>query len=207
MRLASNSIPDIQYPERIYQNRSLPFEVGDFLILRRFITYFNEQFLRFLFLVPCLPLPCQRPSMNQGRTKDEPKNSQLQKVLFIKNPISFTSLIGCSIPPSDDRETTEGTPKEGHMTKKALFLRLSPKKVDLIPEKVVFIPKKVDCFPETVDLHFSPLRPNSTPYTRKIAQKYDFSHFSSIKCVFHALLAIIAHSTVKFNRQRAVLPH
>jgi hypothetical protein len=30
------------------------------------------------------------------------------------------------------------------MTKKALFLRLSPKKVDLIPEKVVTLPKKVD---------------------------------------------------------------
>ncbi|MBR5443273.1 MAG: hypothetical protein IKV22_02665 [Paludibacteraceae bacterium] len=43
------------------------------------------------------------------------------------------------------------------MAKKALFLRLNPKKVDLIPEKVVFIPKKVDSIPETVDLHFSPL--------------------------------------------------
>ena len=42
------------------------------------------------------------------------------------------------------------------MTKKALFLRLSPKKVDLIPEKVVCIPKKVDSIPRTVDLvHFA----------------------------------------------------
>ena len=45
------------------------------------------------------------------------------------------------------------------MTKKSLFLRLSPKKVDLIPEKVVSLPKKVDSIPETVDLHFSPLHP------------------------------------------------
>ena len=75
---------------------------------------------------------------------------------FIKIAISFTSLIPCPIPPTDNRETTEGTPKEGHMTKKALFLRLSPKKVDLIPEKVVSMPK-------TVDLHFSPLHP--TLYT------------------------------------------
>ena len=60
---------------------------------------------------------------------------------------------------------------------------MSPKKVDLIPEKVVFIPKKVDCFPETVDLHFSPLRPNSTPYTRKIAQKSLFSCTSRKKSV------------------------
>ena len=37
------------------------------------------------------------------------------------------------------------------MTKKALFLRLIPKKVDLIPEKVVSLPKKkVDSFSEKV---------------------------------------------------------
>ena len=90
-------------------------------------------------------------------------------MLFIKIAISFPSLILCLIPPTDDRETTEGIPKEDQMTKKALFLRLSPKKVDLIPEKVVSLPKKVDSFPkkvdsipETVDLHFSPLHPNST---------------------------------------------
>ena len=58
----------------------------------------------------------------------------------------------CLILPSDHRETTEGTPKEDLMSKKALFLRLSPKKVDLIPKKVVSPPKKVDSFPETVDL-------------------------------------------------------
>ena len=66
--------------------------------------------------------------------------------------LRLPSLIPCPIPPTDNRETTEGTPKEDHMTKKALFLRLSPKKVDLIPEKVVFIPKTVDYFPKTVDL-------------------------------------------------------
>ena len=75
-----------------------------------------------------------------------------RKVLFIKIAFSFPSLILCLIPPTDNRETTEGTPKEGHMTKKALFLRLSPKKVNLIPEKVVFIPEKVDYFPEKVDI-------------------------------------------------------
>ena len=71
---------------------------------------------------------------------------------FLKIAISFPSLIPCRISPTDDRETTERTPTEDLMTKKALFLRLNPKKVDLIPEKVVFIPKKVDSFPETVDL-------------------------------------------------------
>ena len=73
-------------------------------------------------------------------------------MLFIKIAVSFTSLIPCLVLPRELRETTEGTPKEDHMTKKALFLRLSPEKVNLIPEKVVFIPKKVDSFPETVDL-------------------------------------------------------
>ena len=71
---------------------------------------------------------------------------------FINIAVSFTSLIPCLKTPSEHRETTEGTPKEDHMTKKAPFLRLSPKKVDLIPEKVVSLPKKVDSFPEKVDL-------------------------------------------------------
>ena len=72
-------------------------------------------------------------------------------ITFVKIAISFTSLIPCLIPPTDDREKTERIPKEGHMTKKALFLRLSPKKVDLIPKKVVSLPKTVDYLPEKVD--------------------------------------------------------
>ena len=66
------------------------------------------------------------------------------KILFFKiSPLLYLALF--------HRETTERTPTEYLMTKKALFLRLSPKKVDLIPEKVVFPPKKVDEFPEKVD--------------------------------------------------------
>jgi hypothetical protein len=79
-------------------------------------------------------------------------------VLFIKIANSFTSLIPCLVLPRELRETTEGTPKEDHMTKKALFLRLSPKKVDLIPEKVVSPPKTVDSFPEKVDIAHQPLK-------------------------------------------------
>ena len=67
-----------------------------------------------------------------------------QKSTFIKIAISFTSLILCPIPPTDDREKTERTPIEHLMDKKVLFLRLIPKKVDLIPEKVVTLPEKVD---------------------------------------------------------------
>ena len=82
--------------------------------------------------------------MGEIRTKDEPKNAKLQNVRFIKIAVSFTSLIPTLIPPRELRETTEGTPKEDLMSKKALFLRLSPKKVDSIPEKVVTLPKTVD---------------------------------------------------------------
>ena len=85
-------------------------------------------------------------------------------MLFIKIAFSFPSLRPCLILPREHRETTERTPTEDLMTKKAFFLRLSPKKVDLIPEKVVSLPKKVDSFPkkvdpipETVDLYSSPL--------------------------------------------------
>ena len=82
-------------------------------------------------------------------------------MLFIKIAVSFTSLIPCLILPREHRETTEGTPKEDLMTKKALFLRLSPKKVDLIPEKVAYLPKKVDSIPEKVDIAHQPLKKNA----------------------------------------------
>ena len=90
--------------------------------------------------------------MNQRRTKEQHRNLKSKNVRFIKIASSFTSLIPCLILPRELRETTEGTPKEDHMTKKALFLRLSPKKVEWIPEKVVSLPKKVDSFPEKVNL-------------------------------------------------------
>ena len=86
---------------------------------------------------------------DQRRTKEEPRNDQRtpnhQNVLFIKIAISFTSLIPCLKTPTDEREKTERTPTGDLMTKKALFLRLSPR-------KVVSLPKIVDYFPETVDL-------------------------------------------------------
>lgn len=45
--------------------------------------------LRFHSLVPCLSLPCKRPRMNQGRTKELPKNSHSQKVLIFNNLTMF----------------------------------------------------------------------------------------------------------------------
>ena len=65
-------------------------------------------------------------------------------MLFIKIAVSFASLIPSLIPPTDDRETTERRAKRYRALaakNSALFLRLSPKKVDLIPEKVVSLPK------------------------------------------------------------------
>ena len=53
------------------------------------------------------------------------KNAFLyKKVRFIKNTISFPSLIPCRISPTDDRETTERTPTQLPVSKKCYFLRL-----------------------------------------------------------------------------------
>ena len=63
------------------------------------------------------------------RTKDEPKNPKIQKVLFVKVAVSFTSLIPCLIPPTDDRENTERRAKFYRALaakNSALFLRLAP---------------------------------------------------------------------------------
>ena len=76
---------------------------------------------------------------DQGETKEEPRNDQRtpnhQKVLFIKIAVSFTSLIPYLKTPSDNRENTEKTPTQLPASKKALFLRLLPKKVVCIPKK------------------------------------------------------------------------
>ena len=58
------------------------------------------------------------------------------KILFLKiSPLLYLPLF--------HRPTTERTPTEYLMTKKALFLKL-------IPKKVVSLPKKVDLFPNKV---------------------------------------------------------
>ena len=99
-------------------------------------------------------------------------------MLFIKIAFSFPSLIPCLVLPRELRETTEGTPEEDHMTKIALFLRLSPKKVDSHP-------KKVDSIPETVDLHFSPLYPTLyILHQKNHLKKRFFLHISKKKCIF-----------------------
>ena len=77
-------------------------------------------------------------------------------MLFIKIAISFTSLIPCLVLPRELRETTERRAKRYRALaakNSALFLRLGPKKVNLIPEKVVSPPKTVDSFPKKVSNH------------------------------------------------------
>ena len=68
------------------------------------------------------------------KIQSPPLRLTLYTITFIKIAVSFSSLIPYLIPPTDDRETTERIPKEDLMTKKALFLRLNPKKVDSFPK-------------------------------------------------------------------------
>ena len=70
-------------------------------------------FLRFLPVVPSLFLSGKRPKKNQGRTKDEPKNSKSQKRLFIK--ICFPLYLSLL-----HRETTERRPREERKKSEAL---------------------------------------------------------------------------------------
>ena len=100
----------------------------------------------------------KRPKKNLRRTKDEPKNSELQKVRFIKIAVSFPSLIPCPIPPRDERENTERRAKRYRALaakNSALFLRLLPKKVDSSPKKVDSLPKKV-CLLRLLSLFITP---------------------------------------------------
>ena len=63
--------------------------------------------------------------LGEIRTKDEPKNSETEKMLFIKIAVSLTSLIPSPIPPTDDREKTERRAKELRSTQKYYLLRLT----------------------------------------------------------------------------------
>ena len=63
--------------------------------------------------------------MNQGRTKERPKNAEIENVRFVKIAVSFTSLISSPILPTDNREKTDRTPTQLPASKKALFLRLA----------------------------------------------------------------------------------
>ena len=72
------------------------------------------------------------------------------KSTFLKISLLFIFSLPSPIPPTDDRENSEGTPTQLPASKKALFLRLLPKKVDFVPKKGDSHPKKVDSFPKNV---------------------------------------------------------
>ena len=77
--------------------------------------------------------------MNQRRTKEQRKNAETQKSTFIKIALSFTSLIPCPIPPTDNREKTERTPTQ-------LFVKKSPQNAIFLAhlEKKVYLCAQID---------------------------------------------------------------
>ena len=52
----------------------------------------------------------EEPRKNQGTTKELRKNSQTEKVRFIKIAASFPPFIPSPIPPTEHRQTTERSP-------------------------------------------------------------------------------------------------
>ena len=84
--------------------------------------------------------------MNQRRTKERPKNSKLEKVLFIKIGISFAFLIPTLILPRELRLTTERTPTQLHL-QKVLFVEIgSLKRFPLFLKKLTPILKRLSPF-------------------------------------------------------------
>ena len=126
--------------------------------------------------------------MNQGQTKERPKNAEIENVLFIKIAVSFPSLVPCLNSPTDEREKTERRAKRYRALaakNSALFLRLNPKKVDLIPEKVVSLPKKVDSFPKIASSFGDSLCGSARKKTSYSNKKCTFL---SKKCIFLEML-------------------
>ena len=95
-----------------------------------------------------IPFPCTLPNSPVLITKDEPKNSKIEKSTFLKMTVSFTSLIPSLKTPTDDREMTDRTPRD----QKVLFINICfPDRVTYFPKKVDSFSKKVVPFPEKLD--------------------------------------------------------
>ena len=88
--------------------------------------------------------------LGEIRTKERPKNAEIENVRFVKIALSFTSLIPCLKTPSDDRENSEGTPTQLPAYKKCFFLRLLPKKVDSYPKTIDYFPKNFYSIPKNI---------------------------------------------------------
>ena len=90
--------------------------------------------------------------MNPGRTKDEPKNSKIEKSTFIKNsPLLYLASFyreNTDRRPRDDRDNSDRTPRD----QKVLFINICfPDRVTYFPKKVDSFSKKVVPFPEKLD--------------------------------------------------------
>ena len=127
--------------------------------------------------------------MNQRRTKERPKNAEIENVRFVKIAVSFTSLIPSAIPPREHRPTTEKTPTQLPASKKALFLKIGfLKKLTLFLKRLTRILKLLTIFLKT----FTPFLKIFTPcgafrahlLLRFTSNKYKKMHFSAKKCIF-----------------------
>ena len=72
-----------------------------------------------------------------------------QKSTFLKIPISFTPLIPCPLPPTEEREKTERTTAQLLASKKCFLLRFAPShhlvKLLRFPHKYLCIPRHLSC--------------------------------------------------------------
>ena len=122
------------------------------------------------------------------KTKEEPRNDlrtpKLKKCVLLILPF----LLPCLIPPTDDREKTERTPTQLPASKKALFLRLLPKKVVPLPKKVDSYPKTIDYFPKNFysipKKIYSLLRISCSSFIAFYTRQTQKMHFSAKKVHF-----------------------
>ena len=131
----------------------LPLHFTLYTFYSSLITHSLYLILRILLLVPYIYTPCQRPRMNQRRTKDEPKNAKSQNVRFIKIAVSFSSY---TLPNStdrrarEDREDSDSSPRLPKVTfvKIANLKKLSPilKRLTLFLKKLTHFLKMFPFF-------------------------------------------------------------
>ena len=130
--------------------------------------------------------------MNQRRTKERPKNAEIENVRFVKIALSFFSLIPCLKTPSDDRENSERTPTQLPAYKKCFFLRWVPIKLFLFLKRLTRILKLLTIFLKT----FTPFLKRFTPCCAFRAHlllcftpnKHKKCTFPQKKCIFLYIL-------------------
>ena len=111
----------------LYTLRSTPYALRFTLytFYSSLITHSLYLKLRFHSLVPCLSPSYKRPTMNLRRTKEHRKNSQTEKMRFVKIAVSFFFLIPCLTLPRDDRENSERRATELPCPQNSTFLKIA----------------------------------------------------------------------------------